>query len=58
MDKQSWKTAVEIIGEFKSRHYVRVIENGVVSIKAFGSPTEAESFAASERKRLGIVPSR
>ncbi|WP_176478070.1 MULTISPECIES: hypothetical protein [unclassified Mesorhizobium] len=58
MNKQSWKTAVEIVGEFRSRHYVRIIEDGVVSIKAFDSHTEAETFAASEKARLEIVPSR
>jgi hypothetical protein len=53
MNKQTWKTSVEI-DEVENRHYVRVIENGVISIKAFASKAEANSFANGERSRLGI----
>lgn len=56
MDKHAWKTAVEIIGEIEDRCYVRIIEDGVVSIKAFDSQTKAETFANSEKGRLGIKP--
>ncbi|TGP83794.1 hypothetical protein EN836_13770 [Mesorhizobium sp. M1C.F.Ca.ET.193.01.1.1] len=53
MIKQPWKTAVEI-EELENRHYVRVIEDGAVSIKGFSSRADAKTFAHSERARLGI----
>ncbi|CDX24739.1 conserved hypothetical protein [Mesorhizobium sp. ORS 3324] len=53
MNNQAWKTSVEI-DELENALYVRVIENGVVNIKAFKSLTEAKSFAKSERARLAI----
>lgn len=34
---------------------VRVIENGVVHIKAFSAQSEAAAFAQSERARLGVA---
>ncbi|RJT40712.1 hypothetical protein D3227_09270 [Mesorhizobium waimense] len=53
MQKQPWKTSVEI-EELGNRHYVRVIENGAVSIKGFGSQADAKAFAQGERARLGL----
>ena len=53
MNKQTWKTSVEI-DEVENRHYVRVIENGIISIKAFSSKAEAKSFANGERSRQVI----
>ncbi|WP_189510208.1 MULTISPECIES: hypothetical protein [unclassified Mesorhizobium] len=49
----TWRTSVEI-EELENRHYVRVIEDGTVSIKGFGSQSEAKTFANSERVRLGL----
>jgi len=51
MSNQAWKTSVEI-DEVENALYVRVIEDGVVNIRAFKSLTEAKSFAKSERARL------
>ncbi|RWD91026.1 MAG: hypothetical protein EOS40_36330 [Mesorhizobium sp.] len=53
MNKQPWKWSVEI-EELANRHYVRVIEDGVVSIKGFGSQADAKAFANSESSRLGL----
>ncbi|MDG4889576.1 hypothetical protein [Mesorhizobium sp. WSM4887] len=53
MNKQPWKWSVEI-EEIANRHYVRVIEDGVVSMKEFGSRADAEAFAYSECARLGL----
>ncbi|RRI03869.1 hypothetical protein EH240_09180 [Mesorhizobium tamadayense] len=53
MNTQLWKTAVET-EEIGDGHYVRVIEDGVVSIKEFRSQAEASSFASKENARLGI----
>ncbi|WP_192247614.1 hypothetical protein [Mesorhizobium silamurunense] len=53
MNMQPWMTAVET-EEIGDRHYVRVIEDGVVSIKGFHSQAEASSFASKESARLGI----
>jgi hypothetical protein len=51
MSNQAWKTSVEI-DEVENALYVRVIEDGVVNIRAFKSLIEAKSFAKSERARL------
>ncbi|MDX8451813.1 hypothetical protein RFM98_03495 [Mesorhizobium sp. VK9D] len=53
MNKQPWKTSVEI-EEVESWHYVRVIEDGVISIKSFRSKGDANTFAHGERARLGL----
>ncbi|MDX8481091.1 hypothetical protein RFN28_21900 [Mesorhizobium sp. VK24D] len=53
MNNQPWKTSVEI-DEIGNALYVRVIEDGVVNIRAFKSLTEAKSFATSERVRLAL----
>jgi hypothetical protein len=53
MNQQPWKTSVEI-EEVESRHYVRVIEDGVIRIKSFVSQGDANAFAQGERARLGI----
>jgi hypothetical protein len=54
MDNQSWKTAVELDAA-GGTPFVRVIENGVVHIKAFSAQSEATAFAQSERARLGVA---
>jgi hypothetical protein len=53
MGNQPWKTSVEI-DELENALYVRVIEDGIVNIKAFKSLAEAKSFAKSERARLAL----
>jgi hypothetical protein len=53
MNQQPWKTSVEI-EEVENRHYVRVIEDGVVSIKGFSSQGDAKTFARREQARLGL----
>ncbi|PBB77565.1 hypothetical protein CK218_29820 [Mesorhizobium sp. WSM3879] len=53
MKKQWWKWSVET-EELADKHYVRVIEDGVVSIKGFGSEADAKAFANSERARFGL----
>jgi hypothetical protein len=53
MHNQSWQTAVEL-DEYGGRAFVRVIENGVVRIRAFKLQSEAVAFAQSERERLGV----
>ncbi|MFK0690284.1 hypothetical protein ACFX5Q_19060 [Mesorhizobium sp. IMUNJ 23033] len=50
---QPWKTSVEI-EELGNRHYVRVIEDGVVSVKRFLSRENATDFAQAEQVRLGL----
>lgn len=58
MKTQQWKTSVEI-EEIEHRHYVRIIEDGAVSIKGFGSRADAKTFAQRERARLGLdMPSK
>jgi hypothetical protein len=53
MNTQPWKTSVEI-EELGNRHYVRVIEDGVVSVKGFHSRADAKAFAQGEQARLGL----
>ncbi|OHV87890.1 hypothetical protein [Mesorhizobium sp. ORS 3428] len=53
MKNQPWRTSVEI-DEVADALYVRVIEDGIVNIKAFKSLTEAKSFVKSERVRLAL----
>ncbi len=53
MNTQPWKTSVEI-EELGNRHYVRVIEDGVVSVKRFLSRENARDFAQAEQVRLGL----
>ncbi|RRH89562.1 hypothetical protein EH240_33815 [Mesorhizobium tamadayense] len=40
--------------DLEKRHYVRVIEDGVVFMKAFNSERDATAFATSEKARLGL----
>ncbi len=62
MSKSIVRNSVEIenfeIENLENRHYVRVIEDGVVSVKAFESETDATSFAISEKARLGLPASQ
>jgi hypothetical protein len=51
---QSWRTAVELTAA-KRKWFVRVIENGVVTIKSFELETAAVAFAEEERDRLGLM---
>ncbi|MDX8449933.1 hypothetical protein [Mesorhizobium captivum] len=53
MNKSYVVDSVEI-DEIENRHYVRVIEDGAVRIKTFGSQADAKSFAKSEKARLGL----
>ncbi len=53
MNTQLWKTSVEI-EEVENTHYVRVIEDGVVSVKGFLSREDASDFARGEQARLGL----
>ena len=53
MDKQPWKTSIEI-EELGDRHYVRVIEDGAVGIKGFHSQASARAFAHGEQARLSL----
>ncbi len=53
MNKQSWKTAVEI-EDFGGKPFVRVIEDGIVKVRAFKTEAEANAFALSEKARLGL----
>lgn len=53
MNQKTWKWSVEI-EELANKHYVRVIEDGVISIKGFGSQADAKAFATSECVRLGL----
>ena len=58
MHKQPpWKTSVEI-EEVENTHYVRVIEDGVISVKGFLSREEAADFARGEQARLGLISRR
>ena len=50
---QSWKFAVEI-EQIGGREYVRVIDDGNVSIRGFDRLPDAERFAESERQRLNL----
>jgi hypothetical protein len=43
------------IEQLGGRQYVRVIENGNVKIRGFALLLEAETFAESERMRLGLT---
>ncbi|CAN7720523.1 hypothetical protein [Mesorhizobium sp. LjNodule214] len=52
MNERPWKTSVET-EELGNRHYVRVIEDGTVSIKGFRSQADAKAFAQGEQARLG-----
>lgn len=56
MNKSFVKDSVEI-DEVENRYYVRVIEDGAVRIKGFSSPSDAKSFAKSEKARLGLEAS-
>jgi hypothetical protein len=53
MQGQSWKWAVEIeqLGE---RHFVRVIEDGNVSLRGFDLLPDAQRFAEGERQRMNL----
>jgi hypothetical protein len=42
------------IEQLAGRQFVRVIENGEVSIRRFDRVMEAEAFADGERTRLGL----
>jgi len=53
MNTQLWKTSVEI-EKVENTHYVRVIEDGVVSVKGFRSRADAKAFAQGEQARLGL----
>ncbi|OBQ94097.1 hypothetical protein [Mesorhizobium sp. AA23] len=53
MSYQPWKWSVEV-EEIANRSYVRIIEDGVISIRGFESEANAKSFAHSERARLGL----
>ena len=53
MNKQPWKTSVEI-EELGNKHYVRIIEDGVVSVKGFRSRADAKTCAQDEQARLGL----
>ncbi|MDX8500803.1 hypothetical protein RFM99_20590 [Mesorhizobium sp. VK4C] len=50
MNKQMWKSS----RNSQIGHCVRVIEDGAVSIKGFGSEADATAFANSERAKLGL----
>lgn len=53
MQGRSWKWAVEI-EELDGRHFVRVIEDGSVSLRGFNFLPDAERFAESERRRMNL----
>ncbi|CAN7701984.1 hypothetical protein LJR234_005980 [Mesorhizobium amorphae] len=53
MNAQLGKTSVEI-EKVENTHYVRVIEDGVVSVKGFRSQADAKAFAQGEQARLGL----
>jgi hypothetical protein len=50
----SWNFAVEI-ESLGGRHYVRVIENGSVTMRRFDRVMDAEQCAETERMRLGLA---
>ena len=54
MNTQLWKTSVEI-EKVENKHYVRVIEDGVVSVKGFLSREDASDFARGEQARLALI---
>ncbi|WP_141247089.1 hypothetical protein [Mesorhizobium sp. WSM3866] len=53
MNKSIVMDSVEI-DTLEDRYYVRVIEDGVVTIKGFGSEADAKAFAKHEHTRLGL----
>lgn len=53
MNKSILMDSVEI-DALEDRYYVRVIEDGVVTIKGFRSEPDAKSFAEGENTRLGL----
>jgi hypothetical protein len=53
VDKEAWRWAVEI-DQMDGQQFVRVIDDGKVSIRAFRHLPDAERFAESERQRMKL----
>lgn len=53
MQGPSWKWTVEIEA-LGGRHFVRVIDDGNLSIRGFDLLPDAERFAESERRRMNL----
>ena len=53
VDKQAWRWAVEI-DQMDGQLFVRVIDDGKVSIRGFSHLPDAERFAEGERQRMNL----